>query len=325
MGQAGNFALLLQSAWGEVKFTAPTLAQLITATAQGELTLTMAPAKINDLPEEYHDIVGQRPVYAFKLMAGSQIVSAFKELAELFLPYTVAAGEDINSLTVYHFSAENKAEKLNDASYHSERKGMICSVSGFSLFAVANEEAPQFNACFSDVPKSHWAASYIYSLAERGVINGRTATLFSPEASLTRAELAVLLARLSEEELPQAKIHFVDVIDKAWYAQELTWAVKADIIHGVGDNRFAPQQAVSRQDMAVMLLRYATYNSMVLPTTKEARTFSDNAVISAYARDAIAALQLAGFVGGYEDGSFRPKGNISRAEAAKLLAMIEDI
>ena len=323
--QVSDAALLLQSALGEIMFDALTLTQLIATADKGDLTLVIALAKAGDLPEEYRGIVGERPIYALELKAGGHPISAFKGLADLFLPYTATADEDVNKLTLYRFSTETKAEKLSGASYHSGRQGMVCSVYGFSLFAVSYEETRQLNANFTDVPNSHWAASYIYSLVEQGVIKGKTPVLFGPEDNLTRAELVALLARLGGVEPSQDVSGFADVAKTAWYAQELTWAVKGGVIEGVGDNRFAPLQAVSRQDMAVMMMRFAAYRGLKLPPKEQTRTFSDDADISAYARDAVASLQLAGFVGGYEDGSFKPQGSISRAEAAKLLALLNDM
>jgi hypothetical protein len=322
LGKTKNTALALQSSLGEVKFDTSTLAQLVAAAAKGDLALDMALAKSAGLPADQRDMVGERPVYAFGVKAGGQAVSAFKGQAELFLPYAAAEGEDIGRLTVYHFGAAGQAEKIGDATYHSGRKGMVCSAKEFSLFAVAYEEAEQYKAYFTDVPAEHWAASYIYGLAEQGVIRGKTPALFVPNDSLTRAELTAMLFRLSGEELPQAAAAFADVAETAWYARELTWAVEAGIIRGVGEQRFAPQQAVSRQDMALMLMRYAIGRSLALPPREQLHTFSDDAAIGAYAAQAVSALQLAGLIKGYEDGSFRPQGKVSRAEAAKLLALI---
>lgn len=186
------------------------------------------------------------------------------------------------------------------------------------------QEAGQPIAYFSDVPAGHWAAAYIYALAARGVINGKTPTLFAPNDSLTRAELTALLCRLSGETALPAQSQFSDVADGVWYAGELNWAVEAGIIQGLGDGRFAPGQPVSRQDMVVMLKRYADYQGLDLSPQENLRVFSDGAAIAAYATEAVKDMQLAGIVGGYEDGSFRPTGPVSRAEAAKMLALTAD-
>jgi hypothetical protein len=73
-----------------------------------------------------------------------------------------------------------------------------------------------------------------------------------------------------------------------------------------------------------MLTRYAAYRGLKLPPTEKQRTFIDAGNIRPYAAEAVTALQLAGLISGYTDGSFRPQGNVSRAEAAKLLALIEE-
>ena len=179
------------------------------------------------------------------------------------------------------------------------------------------------SAYFTDVPTSHWAAKYIYSLVEDGIIKGKTPTLFAPQDKITRAELTVLLFRLSGEKAPSTKVHFDDVANTAWFAQELSWAIEAGIIESEGQKRFSPQQAVNRQDMAVMLFRYLIGRGFAQPPRERLHRFSDEESISAYAAEAVSALQLAELITGYEDGSFRPQGSISRAEAAKLLVLIK--
>ena len=235
--------------------------------------------------------------------------------------YEVAHGDQVLLYYTGDWGVDPDAGKFSGNS-----PGQVAAaIEEVSVPTVAAEENPPLEVSFSDVPENHWAAKYIYSLAERGVIKGKTPALFAPQDSLSRAELTALLCRLSGEEPPQAAPHFTDVPETAWYAKELAWAVEAGIIKGVGENRFAPQLAVSRQDMALMLLRYAAYLGLDLPAAEPAHAFSDAAAVSAYAREAVAALQAAGLTGGYEDNSFRPQNKISRAEAAKLLFLIDEI
>ena len=109
---------------------------------------------------------------------------------------------------------------------------------------------------FDDVPASHWAYTYIYDLAGRGVISGYADGTFRSENLVTRAETAVLLARLDGTEMPEESSVFADVPAGAWYGPAVAWAVEKGIVNGVDDSRFAPEEPVSRQDLCVMLQRY---------------------------------------------------------------------
>ncbi|MCL1974814.1 MAG: S-layer homology domain-containing protein, partial [Firmicutes bacterium] len=201
-------------------------------------------------------------------------------------------------------------------------KNWLLDADAGSFFSAAYEGEGVY---FSDVPPTHWAAVYIYDLVKNGIIKGKTPSLFAPQDNLTRAELTVLLFRMSRETAPLLKYSFDDVSHTAWYAPELAWAVQEGIIEGMAEKRFAPQKAVNRQDMAVMLYRFIGKRGFALPPQERIDFFSDEGSISQYAIEAVAALHLGGLIKGYEDNSFRPKAAITRAEAAKLLASIAGI
>ena len=109
------------------------------------------------------------------------------------------------------------------------------------------------------------------------------------------------------------KILVADDDANAWYAPYIAALNKAGIINGVSDTAFGIGNNVTREDFAVMICRALNY------TAANDSSFTDKAEISAYAADAVNALFERGIVGGYEDGSFKPKANISRAEGAKII------
>ena len=191
-----------------------------------------------------------------------------------------------------------------------------------NVFAV--REQPEITPLFPDVPASHWAYSYINALAARGVINGYPDGNFHPEAQITRADFVVMLSRLSGESLPEYDGRFKDVTADKYYAKAVTWAASAGITLGYGAGDFRPAALISRQEMAAMLYRYADYMKIALPEGTELN-FSDSASIADYARGPVAAMSLAGIINGYPDGSFKPAGNASRAEASKMMYVLDSL
>ena len=175
---------------------------------------------------------------------------------------------------------------------------------------------------FADVTASHWAYDYVEYLARRGVVNGKSPSLFGPNDPVTRAEFVTMLARLSGAALPAYGGQFTDVSANSYYASAVAWALTTGVTKGASATTFSPDKLVSRQEIAAMLYRYAVSQGVDLPNNGEARSFSDQAQIHSYAVEPVAAMAQAGLISGYPDGSFRPLGNATRAEAAKMLALI---
>ena len=175
---------------------------------------------------------------------------------------------------------------------------------------------------FTDVPATYWAASYIKDLTDKKILNGKSETAFAPEDNITRAEFAAILSRMSGDELPAADGTFTDVANDAWYAANVAWAVKAGITQGVSATEFAPNANITRQDMAVMIERYAAYKAYSFTEKNESVSFADENEIAEYAKNAVSTMQKAGIISGMGDGRFAPAEFATRAQAAKMLGML---
>lgn len=179
---------------------------------------------------------------------------------------------------------------------------------------------------FRDVTKTHWAYAQVKYLAERGYVTGKTDVLFAPSDQITRAEFITILARLSGDVLPTSYSGpFTDVAAGAYYDEAVAWGVNAGVINGASATTFLPNNQIQRQEMASMVLRYAEFKHYSLQKKSEAIAFTDQAQIHAYAREAVEMMQQADILSGYEDNSFRPLHQATRAEAAKMLAMVHQL
>ena len=193
-----------------------------------------------------------------------------------------------------------------------------------AVFEEKEEEtAPAFQ--FSDVDASGWAAESIYFLYERGIVDGVGDGLFAPTRSITRAEFVKILAGVAgadSETLSGKTTGFTDVEPGSWYAPYVAWAVENGVTSGTSETTFAPNANITREQMATMIYRYAQKVGFALPETQPAVTFDDASTFSAWAADAITAMQRAGIINGVGNNLFAPADNATREQACKMLALL---
>ncbi len=185
------------------------------------------------------------------------------------------------------------------------------------------DEAPRDDGdetFFSDV--TGWEKEYVYYLANRGILNGKSENIFAPLDNVTRAEFSKILAAASGETIsPVSTAPFDDVASDSWYAPYVAWAKEKGVVSGTGNGMFSPDSNITRQDMAVMIARYANSLSAEIPSMEAPIEFGDRASIASYAVDAVQKLQEAGIISGDVNGNFYPQSNATRAQAAKMIAV----
>ncbi|MNM06316.1 Mannan endo-1,4-beta-mannosidase precursor [compost metagenome] len=172
-------------------------------------------------------------------------------------------------------------------------------------------------ASFQDAT-GHWAASSIAKWTSNGVISGYGDGTFHPNQSITRAEFVTVLNKLFGLSV-KATANFSDVPASAWYSDQLAIAKNAGYYEGFSGNQALATTEITRQDAATLLARIFELSASSSQTASVS-AFKDSGTISSYAKDAVAALSDA--IKGYEDGSFQPKGKITRAETVALIDRI---
>jgi hypothetical protein len=200
---------------------------------------------------------------------------------------------------------------------------------GLALTAFAAEpedSAPQgasegavWQNPFGDVREGDWFYHNVEYAYVNGLFSGTGATTFSPGAPMTRGMLVTVLGRMSGADVSDYASSFEDVVDSAYYAKYTEWARQKGIVSGVGGNSFAPDAIITRQDMAVMLTRYAAAMGLEAPAVNAGAAFADANSIAAYAKDAAMAMQKAGIISGKPGGMFDPKAGATRAEVSAML------
>lgn len=184
---------------------------------------------------------------------------------------------------------------------------------GNSIYTVV-----QYSKTFEDLI-GHWAKADIELLASKLVVKGKSDDRFEPEHELTRAEFATLLVRamgLSEDDTSR----FSDVQSTDWFAGAVNAAAKAGLVDGLEEGTFGPSVNITREQMAVMIIRAMRFAGQQPTTNAEGLSvFTDSQHISDWAKDAVARSVSAGLIYGKTTTTFSPKEKASRAEATVML------
>ena len=168
---------------------------------------------------------------------------------------------------------------------------------------------------FTDVPADNWAAGTVAFASAHELFNGTGKATFSPELSMSRAMLATVLYNLDGHSDLILTDRFRDVDNSTWYAEGVSWAAANGIVSGYGDGQFGPDDSITREQIAVMLWRYAGSPKV----DEQVLNFVDADQVSGYAKDAIYWAIANGILNGYGNGYLDPGGLATRAQAAQML------
>lgn len=174
-------------------------------------------------------------------------------------------------------------------------------------------------AIFIDM-KYHWAKDDIDFVVSRGVLFGISATAFSPNTDITRGDFITAIGKLSVIDVSgYTQTSFTDVNNTDPAMPDIEWTVTKKIVQGIGLDKFGRNLPISRQEMAVMMQRYAKTTGYIFPISRITVTFSDESIIAAYAMKAVRTMQQAGIMTGIDGNLFNPKDNTTRAESCAII------
>lgn len=172
---------------------------------------------------------------------------------------------------------------------------------------------------FADVPSGSWYYDDIAYVYDTGLMTGLTATAFGPNLSTTRGMIVTILWRMENEPAAKHGCPFADVRRGSYYEQAIAWASENGIVTGFDASTFAPDRAITREQLAAILFRFAAYRGMDAVTLREnLSSFQDQAAISAYAVSALNWAVGEGLMQGTGD-KLEPTGSATRAQVAAML------
>lgn len=171
---------------------------------------------------------------------------------------------------------------------------------------------------FADVSASAWYADAVYYVAERGIMSGSGDNTFSPDDSLTRAMLAQILYAM-EGKPHIGSINYGDVSYEDWYYDAVAWARAKEIMTGYQEGYFGPNIPVTREQVALILLKYAKLHGYDTRVTNDLSGYSDCSSVSSWAQSAMAWAIEAGILSARENSLLDPGTPATRAEIAQSL------
>ncbi len=176
---------------------------------------------------------------------------------------------------------------------------------------------------FLDI-SDHWAGEYIGFTAARDLFRGVGNSSFDPDGQMTRAMFVTVLARLDGADLSSYRnTRFKDVISESWYESAVEWALQNKIINGTSETTFAPDEPITREQMAVIIYNYFKGKGYYIGTTDtEPAPFSDIGSVSMWAEEAVKWIQSSGIMNGKPDNIFDPSAIASRAECCTVFTRL---
>ncbi|WP_242968755.1 S-layer homology domain-containing protein [Butyricicoccus pullicaecorum] len=222
-------------------------------------------------------------------------------------------GYELDELAVYDEDGDEiDLEDAGDGKYTFEMpEGEVEIEASF----VAIVEAPE--ADFDDVPVDAWYAEAVQYVFANNLMTGVSENSFAPNAQMNRAMVAQILFNMEQPSDTEAPAAFRDVDSDAWYAEAVNWAVWQGYMSGYGTGSFGPNDALTREQLVTVLWRYS--GSPVTGDPAMLNTFSDAALTSDYAQQAMIWAYDQGVIGGNADGTLNPRGTATRAEIAQIL------
>ena len=240
--------------------------------------------------------------------------AAAKAGAEVTLTAPPDEGYALGSLTVTdRFGDAVKVTENADGTYTFTMPNGQVTVN--ATFVETEEPAPTMP--FTDVKEGDWFYEEVLYAYENGLMNGVGDNRFAPNSATTRGMLVTILYRLEGEPAVTGEADFDDVGD-TWYTDAVIWAAANDIVNGIGDNQFGPENTLTREQLVTMLYRYAQNKGYDVTASADLSGYPDAGQIQSWAQEAMTWAVAEGIVEGM-DGNLNPAGSATRAQIATIL------
>ncbi|MPM10687.1 hypothetical protein SDC9_57021 [bioreactor metagenome] len=313
-----NTSLCIETGLVRLTIDPEALNQIGAFAGSGGITVSAAGLDSSTLSGEARKLIGCRPAYQLSIASGNNELTQFGSgKIEIQIPYTPGKDEDQNAIVACYLDSSESAEAVRGG-YRAETGAVDFTVSHFSAYAVGYRKVT-----FADVADGAWYSGAVTFCSARGITGGTGDGAFRPDGILTRGECIVMLLRAYEiEPLDNPADNFNDA-GNAYYSSYLASAKKLGISSSTGNNAFAPEREITRQEMLTMLYRALDVLGE-LPATEGKGTvsnFSDAGEISDYARAAVGAFVESGAVAG-SGGRLEPSGYATRAQMAQILCRL---
>ncbi|MFD2118116.1 chondroitinase family polysaccharide lyase [Paenibacillus yanchengensis] len=277
------------------------------------------PQSMEKKVEQRHDLnggqynnTGQQLILSIAIIDKEGEVNNIKKTLKPFkISFDILEDMNPHLLGVYYVSSNGEIE-YRGGKINTKGRRIVAEVDALGEYTVYS-----FNANFSDISSNHWAFTSIQQLTAKHIVKGTTATTFSPNNKITRAEFAALLVRVLSLTADNKTSTFVDVAPSSWYYDEIAAAQQAGIIQGT-QGHFEPSRNISREEMAIMLMK--AYNLLDRETENSTPVeISDKQMVSSWAIEYVQSALEVGLLKGRDARVFAPTEKTSRAEAVQAI------
>ena len=174
-------------------------------------------------------------------------------------------------------------------------------------------------ASFDDVSENAWYAEAVSYVSENGLMKGVSETAFAPEGTVTRGMIVTIMYRQAGQPAFVGKADFRDVAADAWYADAVKWGAEVGLVLGYGNGLFGPNDAITREQLAVILYQYAKIQGMDVSKQADLKAFKDAGSVSSWAADPVRWAVAEGLISGVTADTLAPEGSATRAQTAAIL------
>ena len=221
---------------------------------------------------------------------------------------------------LYHYDEDAEALNFEAAAKIDETGSVTIPFSHASQYAIVidthSHAAVDVSDLFSDIARDAWYKDAIQYAYDNGLMTGVSDTEFAPEATTTRAMIVSILARLENVTTAEAA-GFADVDDNEWYATAVNWAASVGVVNGYEDNTFRPNQPITREQLAAILMNYSAYKGQDVSARADLDNYTDQP--SAWATETMSWAVAEGLISGVTADQLQPQGNATRAQVAAIL------
>ncbi len=267
---------------------------------------------LSDEKIEVKENASAREVIEQALNSRGYIAKGFENgyISEITTPGGIVLGEYSNgekSGWMYMVNGEAPSVGINDYKVKSGDKIKVYYLDSWET------------ASFVDVTPGDWFSEAAEYAAQNELIKGNENGEFMPDALLTRAMAVTVLYRFSGEQTEVTDTIFSDVSKSDWFAPAVVWAAKNGITDGLGDGSFAPNDSITREQLALMLYRFVKHSETIETPDTGLSAFTDENMVSAWAKDAVCWAVQMHIINGMDDRTLAPQATATRAQFAMIL------
>ena len=314
-----DMSVSVETKSGQVNIPADAMASIVKDAKGSDISITIALKEKSEVKDAAASKLMENKnavAVEVKIESVGRQITKFASPIEILLPVNEKF-EVGKAYPVTQISADgSKANLIGKCVNIGGKLYIKLSTDHLSIFVVSPEAATDMP--FTDV-QGHWAYEAIKYAFENKLMLGVSDDKFSPQGMLSRAMLTTILYRVEKEPKIEEAAKYKDVEANAWYANAVAWASREGIVAGYSESTFAPNDQITREQMAAMLQRYSKYKKLDANKSKDLSSYKDVKDVSDWASEAVKWSVAEELIAGRTKETLVPKGKATRAEAATIL------